>query len=178
MLELLGALVKLGLLVSSLWLYNSTSDTEAEQILTLDQAVAEAAAVYITNRFSQQVVAASEAGLGMEDRLGTNDEKWVFNSDGSIQNVATGQYLSGGAEPGSVTVSARPAAWSLEQDCLVHRDTGHLLTATRQGELQLAARSPGLRSGDRGLDPGAVLGAGRGAGRQAARRVRLREGCP
>ena len=75
--------------------------------------MAEAAAVYITNRFSQQVVAASEAGLGMEDRLGaqccpcqpckcnpndlnnvgTNDEKWVFNSDGSIQNVATGQYL-------------------------------------------------------------------------------------
>ena len=37
MLELPGALVKLGLLVSSLWLYNSTSDTEAEQILTLDQ---------------------------------------------------------------------------------------------------------------------------------------------
>ena len=32
--------------------------------------MAEAAAVYITNRFSQQVVAASEAGLGMEDRLG------------------------------------------------------------------------------------------------------------
>ena len=37
MLELPGALVKLGLLVSSLWLYHSTSDTEAEQVLTLDQ---------------------------------------------------------------------------------------------------------------------------------------------
>ena len=84
--------------------------------------MAEAAAVYITNRFSQQVVAASEAGLGMEDRLGagsvvsvltqcnrndlnnvgTNDEKWVFNSDGSIQNVATGQYLR------SVTLNQLP----------------------------------------------------------------------
>ena len=32
--------------------------------------MAEAAAVYITNRFSQQVVAAPVAGLGMEDRLG------------------------------------------------------------------------------------------------------------
>ena len=39
--------------------------------------------------------------------------------------------LSGGAEPGSVRVSPRPAAWSLEQECLVHRDTGHLLTVTR-----------------------------------------------
>ena len=27
------------------------------------------------------------------NNVGTNDEKWVFNSDGSIQNVATGQYL-------------------------------------------------------------------------------------
>ena len=39
--------------------------------------------------------------------------------------------LSAGAEPGRVRVSPQPAAWSLEHDCLVHRDTGLLLTATR-----------------------------------------------
>ena len=57
---------------------------------------------------------------------------WCWD-DSDVSNVHLFKVpgLSAGAEPGRVTVSPRPAAWSLEQDCLVHRDTGLLLTATR-----------------------------------------------
>merc|ERR1719342_460152 len=82
------AILKLLLLAVSLHYYNNQSNDQIQ----VEIERANVSGVYISNRYYQRVIT-SEDGLRTIEKIGTDNEKWIFNADGTIQNVGTGLFL-------------------------------------------------------------------------------------
>lgn len=67
--ELLVVLLKALLLLSSLYVYNNQLKSPAEQEVIVEEALANATLVYITNRYYQRVITSTE-GLRIIERIG------------------------------------------------------------------------------------------------------------